>query len=309
MNIEEKKEIFLKDLNRIENPIQKYVKNLDSKFYRYFLRIFILKHKFFIKSVALVLKNVIHFNLIKNVTLFWGRKFKVFLADADASSLYFWGSLYGEEIKIIKFFIKNLKEDDVFYDIGANYGFYTVLSQEFISNGEVHSFEPHPKIFKLLKDNSRLDFFNNTFLNNIALSNEEGYIKFYDHFSDSHHSGGSSLINYSNEKNKEIIVQSFKLDTYIKNNKIPTIIKMDIEGGEVLCLNGGINLLSQYSPIIIMEFFNDDFHKKAASILLNNNYKMFQLENNGDISLLNDTEVDKIIKGLETSQNNYVFKK
>ena len=58
-----------------------------------------------------------------------------------------------------------------------------------------------------------------------------------------------------------------------------------------------------------MEFFNDDFHKKAASILLNNNYKMFQLENNGDISLLNDTEVDKIIKGLETSQNNYVFKK
>ena len=309
MDIEEKRRIFLKDLNRIENPMQKYVENLDSKFYRYFLRIFILKHKFFVKSVALVLKNVVHLNLIKNVTLFWGRKFKVFLADADASSLYFFGSLYGEEIKIIKFLINNLKEDDVFYDIGANYGFYTALSQEFISNGEIHSFEPHPQIFKLLKNNSRLDLFSNTFLNNIALSDKDGYIKFYDHFFDFHHSGASSLINYSNKKNKQIIVETFKLDAYIKNNKIPTIIKMDIEGGEALCLNGGIGLLSQYSPIIIMEFVDDDFHRKAINILLNNNYKMFQLENDGDISLIDNTKINKIIKGLETPQNNYVFKK
>ena len=74
------------------------------------------------------------------------------------------------EYKLTKFFIKNLKEDDIFYDIGANYGFYSCLAAEFCK--EVHLFEPIPFIFDNLKNNFKNH--QNVFLNNIALSDKKG---------------------------------------------------------------------------------------------------------------------------------------
>jgi predicted RNA methylase len=114
--------------------------------------------------------------LRKKIKTFWGRDLYVYLADADAdaSALYFFSTLYGDEIKIIKFLIKNFKENDIFYDVGANYGFYTCLAREFIIDGEIHAFEPNPKIFKLLRENARLDIFKNTLLNEVALSDKTG---------------------------------------------------------------------------------------------------------------------------------------
>jgi FkbM family methyltransferase len=123
----------------------------------------------------------------------------VFLNDGDATFLYFFGVLFGDEINIIKFLIKNLKENDIFYDIGANYGFYTLLAQEFITTGEIHSFEPNPNIFKLLKENVKLDLFKNTFLNELALSDKKGESEFYN-LDIKGHSGASSLIKYDRFK-------------------------------------------------------------------------------------------------------------
>jgi FkbM family methyltransferase len=297
-----KKEEFLSLLNKIEPRISLYSKYFDSKI----VRTFIVREKALLKVLAILMKNVLGMDFKKKTKTFWGRDIYVYLADADSSALYFFNTLYVSEIKIIKFLIKNFKDDDVFYDIGANYGFYTLLAQEFITKGEIHAFEPNPKIFKLLRENSRLDIYKNTFLNEIALSDKTGEIEFYDR-EISRHSGSSSLIKHQHFlKYKVIKVKTTTLDDYISNHKPPTIMKIDIEGGEPPVLKGGLGLLKKYSPTIIMEFFPDDLHREAVNILFNSGYKAFKIDNDGNLSIVNEQD---LLRDDVPHEANYVFKR
>ena len=298
----DKKEKFLSLLSEIEPRIYKYLKYLDSRI----IRAFMVREKTLLKVLAILMKNVLDMDFKKKVKTFWGRDIHVYLADQDASALYFFNTLYGEEIKIIKFLIQNFKNDDIFYDIGANYGFYTLLAQEFITKGEIHAFEPSPKIFKLLRENSRLDIYKNTFLNEMALSDKTGETEFFDR-EISGQSGGSSLIKHQNFlKYKVIKVKTTTLDDYISNHKPPTIMKIDVEGGEPLVLKGALKLLKKYSPIIIMEFLPDDLHREAVNILSNNGYRAFKIDNDGNLGIINDQD---LLRNDVPHEANYVFKK
>jgi FkbM family methyltransferase len=293
---------FLSFLDNLEPKIDFYLKNIDSKI----IRSFIVREQSFLKFLAILIKNVVGIDFKKKVKTFWGRDIYVYLADADASSLYFFNTLYGDEIKVIKFLIKNFKENDIFYDIGANYGFYTCLAQEFIIDGQIHAFEPNPKIFGLLKENSSLDIFKNTFLNEIALSDKTGEAEFYDREA-GRHSGGSSLIKHSNFKRyKTIKVKTITLDEYILDHKPPTIMKIDVEGGEPLVLKGALKLLKKYNPMIIMEFLPDDLHREAVNILSNNGYRAFKIDSDGNLSIINEKD---LLRNDISHEANYVFKK
>jgi len=252
------------------------------------------------------MKKVLGMDFKKKIKTFWGRDIYVYLADADAAALYFFNTLPIAEIKIIKFLIKNFKDDDIFYDIGANYGFYTLLAQEFITKGEIHAFEPNPKIFKLLRENSRLDIYKNTFLNEMALSDKAGETEFFDR-EISGHSGSSSLVKHQHFlKYKVIKVRTTTLDDYISNHKPPTIMKIDVEGGESLVLKGGLELLKKYSPMIIMEFFPDDLHREAVNILFNSGYRAFKIDNDGNLSIMNEQD---LLREDVPHEQNYVFKR
>lgn len=298
----DKKEKFLSLLSKIEPRVNMYLRYIDSKI----IRSFIVREKSFLKFLAILMKNVLGMDFRKRAKTFWGRDIYVYFADMDASALYFFNTLYGNEIKIIKFLIKNFKNEDVFYDIGANYGFYTLLAQEFITNGEIYAFEPNPKIFKLLRENARLDVFKNTFLNQVALSDKTGEIDFYDREVD-RHSGGSSLIKHSHFRKYNVIkVRATTLDEYILDHKPPTIIKIDVEGGEPFVLRGAFKLLKKHNPIIIMEFFPDDLHREAVNILLNNGYRVFKIDNDGNLSIINEQD---LLRDDIPHEANYVFKK
>jgi FkbM family methyltransferase len=218
----------------------------------------------------------------------------------------FFNTLYGGETKIIKFLIKNFKDDDIFYDIGANYGFYVLLAQEFITKGEIQAFEPNPKIFKLLRENSRLDIYKHTFLNEMALYDKTGETEFFDR-EIGRHSGNSSLIKHQHFlKYKVIKVKTITLDDYISNHKPPTIMKIDVEGGESLVLRGASILLKKYNPTIIMEFFKDNLHKEAVIILLNNGYRAFKIDSDGNLSIINEMD---LLRDDVPHEENYVFKR
>jgi FkbM family methyltransferase len=305
MNLDEKRKKILELLERIEPKADHYVNNLNNVFFNKFLRLFILREKIIIKGFAVLMYKLLGIKIIKKAKLFYGKEFYTLLYDADASSLYFFGTLYGEEIKIIKFLIKNLNENDIFYDIGANYGFYTCLVKEFIHSGEIHSFEPLPQIFELLSKN--VSNSKNVYLNQVALNDYDGQVEFYDR-SLNRHSGGSSLINWHKSSNK-IIVNCLKLDSYIQTHKPPTIMKIDVEGSEFLVLQGGEETLKKYQPIIIMEFMIDEYHLKAVKLLFELGYKIYSLTKDGDLNLVNNKEFDDILSGFKKVEANYIFKK
>ena len=234
MDIEEKRRIFLEKLNQCEPDILKFEKFFGPGIKRKIQRLIYAPNVYlpyvFWKFFRIILND-------KKIKLFWGKEFFLNAKDLE-SSRFFYKTLGNEaELKLTKFFIKNLKEDDIFYDIGANYGFYSCLAAEFCK--EVHLFEPAPQIFEYLKKNT-LEY-SNVFLNNLAVSNKNGIVEIYfDKKSSAMTTLNKNAIERSDfDLDKKEKTQVITLDEYIKNHSHPTIIKIDIEGGEKMAIEGG----------------------------------------------------------------------
>jgi len=188
------------------------------------------------------------------------------------------------EIKTALFLVDNLKEGDVFYDIGANQGFFTVLVDKCFDKIEIHSFEPIPQTFNILK-NISFKKSNKIFLNNLALSNYKGEIEF-NISAKPFLSGSTTIIDDFADKflksYTKIKAQTTTLDDYIKTHNPPTLIKMDVEGSEGLIIDGGKELFSNFSPIIAMEICTGDlglnYSLKAALKLVDMGYKIFYID-------------------------------
>ena len=224
----------------------------------------------------------LNFRNKKEVTLFYGRKITLsYNNEFHAIGIVNFGIIF--EAGLTRFFIKHFNETDVFYDIGANYGFYTYLATEFCR--EIHSFEPLPHIFKNMESNLSGDA--NVFLNNVALGDREDVLKMHTRLWDS---GGSTI---SSQKvvlekfDKTIDVKMVTLDNYVKTHNPPTIIKMDVEGAESLVIEGGENFLSDHSPMIIMEVWDGegywDISKVAVEKLNALGYQPYRIADDGEM--------------------------
>jgi hypothetical protein len=140
----------------------------------------------------------------------------------------------------------------------------------------------------------------------MALSDKTGETEFFDR-EISRHSGGSSLIKHQHFlKYKVMKVRTTTLDDYILNHKPPTIMKIDVEGGEPLVLKGALKSLKKYNPMIIMEFLPDDLHREAVNILFDSGCRAFKVDNDGNLSIIN--EQDLLIDDVPHEEN-YVFKR
>lgn len=220
--------------------------------------------------------------------LFWGKEVYLNKGDTDGFYLATAGFLPSEtEYRLTKFFIKNLEKADVFYDIGANYGFYTFLALEFCK--EVHSFEPLPSVFKYL--DKSLGNRSNSYLNNIAVAEKEGEIDFIF----SREAPGGSKIEKSESSFyashiSKLKVPTISLDKYIENNNKPNIIKVDIEGSESLFIEGAKNFLKNNSPVIAMEVLPKDRGRDISMVAVEKlkelGYISYLTDKNGELQLI-----------------------
>lgn len=141
--------------------------------------------------------------------------------------------------------LKNLSFEFIFLDIGANQGLFTIAAAKNKFNKKVYSFEPVPIVFKKLKKNIVLNNVEEKcFPINKAISDKNEKLKI--NFK-SNHTGGSSLRkrkNNSNQISQVLEVETInyeKLAKYIKNNNEKLIIKIDVEGYELVVLKQLIN--------------------------------------------------------------------
>lgn len=120
--------------------------------------------------------------------------------------------------------IKYTKKDIVF-DIGANIGAFTYLVAPKVK--KIYCFEPDAKNFEMLKLNSN---FENVKIFKHAVTNKEGEVTLYN---DPNNIGGHSMFNSYKLLNNPKKVKTLDLQKLIDKYK-PTILKIDIEGGEYL---------------------------------------------------------------------------
>lgn len=156
-----------------------------------------------------------------------------------------------------QFINKFLKEGDVFFDIGANIGLFTLIASEKIGIlGSIHAFEPAVETFKRLEENISLNKLKNVYLNNIALSDKKETLKLfvdkngYDAYNSFGRPSKGNL--YSSEE-----VLTWPLDFYIEENSLTKIdlVKIDVEGWEIPVFKGAENLFKKHdAPTLMVEF-------------------------------------------------------
>ncbi len=145
------------------------------------------------------------------------------------------------EFEEMGFLLHFLRKGDLFVDIGANVGSYTVLASG-VCGAKSISFEPVPETFQHLTNNivvNKLDTLVTLF--NEAVGSEEGKLVF---------TSGLDTVNHvvaANEANMHntIDVKVNTLDSTLHENTSNLLIKIDAEGFETAVLNGMTNTLQQ----------------------------------------------------------------
>ncbi|HTB22780.1 MAG TPA: FkbM family methyltransferase [bacterium] len=144
------------------------------------------------------------------------------------------------------FVLHALRPDDLFLDIGANAGSYTVLACGAVGARGI-CIEPVPATFSKLLLNIRVnDLGGRVRALNVGVSDKAGVLLF---------STAEDAMNHVVEGTKEgtVSVETRTLDA-ILGEETPAIIKLDIEGFELPALRGGSALFSRTGlQAVIME--------------------------------------------------------
>ena len=164
-----------------------------------------------------------------------------------------------------------IKEGDIVVDCGTNIGYFTLLAAKLTGmKGKVYSFEPEPKNYNFLLKNIDLNGYNNVFPANKAVSDKTGTVKLYIcPYDTGHHTinqyGGIKEYrpDYIDDKKDFVEIEAITLDDYFKNLKQPiNVIKMDVEGAELLALAGmerviheseNLKMFVEFFPLLIKE--------------------------------------------------------
>lgn len=80
--------------------------------------------------------------------------------------------------------------------------------------------------------------------------------------------------------NEKLTVMGISLDEFVfkDGNPTPQVVKMDIEGGEVLALPGMARLLKEAHPLVLMELHGPRAAQAAWTILRDAGYRVCQME-------------------------------
>ncbi len=174
--------------------------------------------------------------------------------------------------------------DSVIFDIGANYGWYSLIFSKIFPNARIFAFEPIPATFNYLEKNISLNNCDRIKALNYGLSNESGNINFYFY---PELSGNASITNVSGREDVQIIPCSVKrLDEFVlENNVYPDFIKCDVEGAEFLVFQGGYETIKNQKPIIFSEMLRKwaakfNYHpNQIISFLKDLGYRCFVPQN------------------------------
>ena len=187
-----------------------------------------------------------------------GVKFYVNKITSIKRGLFFLNQYYEkDEENLIR---KIVKPGDCVFDLGANFGWYSVMISKLVGNkGRVYAIEMEPELAGELKRTLDINDCKNVVVENMAVGNEIKDVElFY-----SKEQGQANFLEYmvtfrapKGEKTIKKTVPMVILDSYVKQNNVGKInlIKCDIDGSEIFFLRGAKLVLSS-NPLMIIEAY------------------------------------------------------
>ncbi len=137
-------------------------------------------------------------------------------------------------------------KDTVVVDVGANFGYFSVLAANLIGNigsGQIYAFEPNPKLAKLFRRNMEINWsIAPITLHEAAVTDNDGEVIL--HVPESH--GANASLSAPEEYIcSSVTVPAVRLDDAIPEDIVVDLIKIDVEGHEASVLRGAQSIIAR----------------------------------------------------------------
>ena len=246
---------------------------------------------------------------------FFGPEMLVVLPSATEIFL-FGAKTHDSEIRLARFLMTNLEAGDVFCDIGAHFGYFTLLASSLVGQtGEVLALEASHSTFGILKKNTagagNVEIFHQAASdkNNVLVFNE-----FPPLFSEYNSlvlpdTNNAWLKNNPPKKNE---VQGIRMDDFFQRAGVrPKLVKIDVEGAEPQVLRGMEAFLKNGTPVLVMEYIlgagQNEAHRNAVAFAKMLGYQLFRINPLGKLEQCPDIEA--AMRSASLDSDNIVLKK
>lgn len=178
----------------------------------------------------------------------------------------------------------------VIYDLGANVGYVSLLLARAAGpEGRVFAFEPLPGNQQRLQANLALNPELTVELVSMAAGDTNGASSFVLHDSDDM---GRLQAAGADMNGRQIEVQVTTLDAFARTHPAPNLVKVDIEGAELLALRGMEDLLRSARPTLFIELHGFEAGRACWQLLRGQGYHLHWMQ--GDYASI--TGVDELKK-------------
>jgi FkbM family methyltransferase len=164
-------------------------------------------------------------------------------------------------------FVENLADGEVFFDVGANVGYYTVLGSRLVGeNGLVVAFEPVARNLAHLYNHVALNKLENVSIIPAACSDEISLAAFS--------TGPNNAMGHLTDGNNEtpgknlMLVPTVTLDAVAERlGVVPQVLKIDVEGAELSVLRGASSKILPAKPRIFLSLHSETLRTDCLEYL------------------------------------------
>ncbi len=158
----------------------------------------------------------------------------------------------------------------VIFDVGANIGYVSLLLAKAAGKeGKIFAFEALPSNVEQLRRNVALNGMEaRVTVIASAVTQVPGPVRFLVHASGGMGKAAGSA-GRDDKYQSEVTVPGISLDEFVygRGHPLPQVVKMDIEGGEVMALRGMHRVLTEARPLMLMELHGPESSRVAWDTL------------------------------------------
>ena len=168
-----------------------------------------------------------------------------------------------------------LHPGEVFFDVGANVGFYSLLASRIVqSSGRVVAFEPLPRNLAFLYRHLQLNHATNATISPVACADRLGTELF---FPGENNALGRLAEDTAEDKQtprNALLVATVSLDDAVDRLGLrPNVVKIDVEGAELRVLKGATRTLREARPSLLLSVHSDELRTSCLRYLADVGYE------------------------------------
>ncbi len=214
---------------------------------------------------------------------------------------------HDSEVRLTRFFLRNIRTGDTFIDVGAHFGFFTLLAAKLAgAPGKVAAFEPGESTYSVLSRNTQALVQVQIF--QMAVGRARGSLTFWEFpplFSEYNTSNPKAVP--AHLKGCQRVLPATSLDTFTAEaGWRPRWIKIDVEGAEWDVVQGMQGLLdSPEPPVIAMEYLGGESHRRALEFLFAKGFTAHVPDHSGELAPCPDPDTWLQSQGIDSE--NLIF--